>query len=81
MINIAVEKNPNENNASLMRRFTRKVQSSSVLPSARSRRFYERPASETLRKKRALKSLRRRAEYRELYKLGKVNPSTRTRRR
>ena len=72
MINVQVEKNTNENGLSLLKRFTRKVQSSGVIVSVRSNRYSERQPSEYTKKKRALKSIARREKINELIKLGKI---------
>ncbi|OHA18637.1 MAG: hypothetical protein A2836_02340 [Candidatus Taylorbacteria bacterium RIFCSPHIGHO2_01_FULL_45_63] len=72
MINVAVEKNSNESTASLLRRFTRRVQGSGVLPRVRSLRYKDRNQSRYTRKKVALKNLRRREEVKKLIKLGKM---------
>ncbi|OGG54694.1 hypothetical protein A3D62_03345 [Candidatus Kaiserbacteria bacterium RIFCSPHIGHO2_02_FULL_49_11] len=73
MINIEVSKGPNENSASLIRRFTKRVQGAGILPRVRSIRYRARKASEYAKKKRALRKLTRRATYEELYKLGKIS--------
>lgn len=72
MINVHVEKNANENSLSLLKRFTRKVQSSGVIASVRNNRYSERAPSEYTKKKRALKSIARREKIKELIKLGKI---------
>ncbi|MDP3996532.1 MAG: 30S ribosomal protein S21 [bacterium] len=71
-INVEVAKNANENNTAVLRRFTRKVQASGVLSRMRSERYQSRPFSKFTRKKRALKSINRRAEIQKLIKLGKM---------
>lgn len=76
--NVEVEKAGSENNVSLIRRFTRKVQSSGILGRARSIRYNERPKSSYTKKKRALKTLTRRKEINRLIKLGKL-PDNRSR--
>ena len=72
MINVHIEKNPNENALSVLKRFTRKVQSSGVLMSVRANRYSERQPSKYVVKKRALKQLERRERINELVKLGKL---------
>jgi ribosomal protein S21 len=72
MINIEVTKNPNENTMNLLRRFTRRVQGSGILPRVRSIRYRVRALSEFKKKKAALRKIERRAEFDELYKLGKI---------
>jgi ribosomal protein S21 len=72
MINIQVEKNSNENNINLLRRFTKRVQGAGILNRVRGLRYAERTPSPYTKKKRALKTLRRRSEMDELIKLGKI---------
>jgi len=76
-INIEVEKNSNENNTSLLRRFTKKVQGSGVLPRVRSLRYASRKLSHYKTKVKTLEGIRRRTEREELIKMGKIseNPS------
>ena len=73
MLNVEVVKTGNENNVNLIRRFTKKVQGSGVLPRVRSKRYSLRKASEYVKKKKTLKVLRRREEVAELIKLGKMS--------
>lgn len=72
MINIEVTKNPNENNVSLIKRFTKKVQGSGILPKVRSKRYSQRDLSFYKVKKNTLKNLAKKAEIMELIKLGKM---------
>lgn len=71
-VNIKVEKNSNENNTSLIRRFTKRVQGSGMLIRAKSMRFRNRPISETKRKQQTLKRLKKAKERERLIKLGKI---------
>jgi len=81
MINIEVDKNAGENNVSLLRRFTKKVQGSGVLPRVRSIRYSTRKLSHYKVKKSTLTSLSRKAEIMELIKMGKMaDRDTRTKR-
>jgi hypothetical protein len=77
MINAEVVKNNNENNLNLIRRFTKKVQGSGVLPRVRSIRYATRKQSEYVKKKKTLKVLKRREEVNELIKMGKMTEFTR----
>jgi ribosomal protein S21 len=77
MINAEVEKNANENNVNLIKRFTRRVQGAGILPRVRSIRYSSRVRSKYVRKKMALKALNRRNEVAELIKLGKLVEKTR----
>lgn len=72
MINIEVEKNSNESNASILRRFTKKVQGSGILPRVRSIRYSSRKLSEYKVKIARLASLSKKAEIESLIKMGKM---------
>jgi hypothetical protein len=72
MINLEVSRNPGENALGVLRRFSRKVQSSGVIPRVRSLRFNSRTLSHYKVKMKTLKNLARRAEMAELIKLGKA---------
>lgn len=78
--NVRVEKNSNENTASLIRRFTKRVQGSGILRRVRGIRYRNRAPSTYLTKKRKLTSLKKKEEREELIKLGKM-PETPVRRR
>jgi len=71
-INVEVAKSGTENNLSLIRKFTKKVQGSGVLPRLRSIRYSARALSDYVKKKKALKRLRRREEVLEAIKMGKM---------
>ena len=79
-VNVEVTKGGSENTASLMRRFTKRMQGSGVLPRVRSLRFYARPQSKFISKKKRLKKIARKATYEELIKLGKMQEPTGRRR-
>lgn len=74
MINVEISKARNENNVSMIRKFTRRVQESGVLNRVRSLRYAKRAASPYVRKKKTLKGLRRKEEIEKLIKLGKMRP-------
>ena len=76
MINAEVIKAGTENNVNLIRRFTKKVQGSGVLPRVRSIRYSTRKQSEYVKKKKTLKVLKRREEVMELIKMGKMQEHT-----
>ncbi len=78
MINVEITKNPNENNLSVIRRFTKKVQGSGVLPRVRSLRYSERVLSHYKTKKNTLKNLARKAEILEMIKMGKMADNKRS---
>ena len=76
MINVEVKKHGTENSLGILRRFTKKVQGSGVLPRVRSKRYNERSLSPYKTKMKTLKSLRRKKEVLELIKLGKMQERT-----
>lgn len=80
MSNVAVDKTGSENTGSLMRRFTKRVQSAGIIPKVRGNRYYSRVKSRTMQRKSALKMLEKREKMQELAKLGKL-PDTAQRRR
>ena len=74
--NVKVERGESENNLSVLRRFTKRMQGSGVLRRIRKQRFHKRTLSQSVRKKQALKALGKREKYEELVKLGKIIPRT-----
>ncbi len=75
-VNVEVKKNPNENAVSLIRRFTKRVQGSGVIPRVRSIRWNQRKESTFRKKKSKLVVLARTAEYELLKKMGKLPEKT-----
>ena len=73
MINVNIQKNPTESAASVLRRFTKKVQESGVLNRVRSIKYAQRNLSYYKKKKGALEKLRRQLEREQLIKLGKLS--------
>ena len=71
-INVEINRNPNENTLSVLRRFTKKVQGAGILPRVRGIRYASRTLSPYKIKKKTLKSLARKAEVQQLIKLGKM---------
>ncbi len=69
---IEVKKNPNENNSSILRRFSRKIQESGIIHKVKGARYNERKESKLKVKKSALKRMGRRKEIEKLRKLGKI---------
>lgn len=69
---IEVRKNPNENNASVLRRFSRRVQESGIIRRVKGSRYNERKESRIKVKKSALRRIGRRLEIEKLKKLGKI---------
>jgi hypothetical protein len=78
---IEVQREPNESNASLIRRFSKRVSGAAIVPMVKKLKFHERELSPLKKKRSALKRLARQAEYRQLKKLGKLPKSTRGPRR
>ncbi len=70
-VNIEVVKGPNENNLSVLRRFTKRVQGAGILPRVRSKRYTERTPSANTRKAKTVAFLKKKAVTAELIKLGK----------
>ena len=69
---IEIKKNPNENNASVLRRFSRRIQESGIIHKVKNSRYNERKESKLKVKKSALKRMGRRKEIEKLRKLGKI---------
>ncbi len=69
---IEVRKNPNENNSSVLRRFSRRIQESGIIRKVKSSRYSVRKESKLKVKKSALKRISRRKEIEKLRKLGKM---------
>ncbi len=76
-VSIEIKKNANENNASVLRRFTRRVQETRLLQKVKSNRYAERPLSKLALKKGTLKRIARRKDTERLKKLGKFVERTR----
>jgi ribosomal protein S21 len=76
MIHVEINRGSNENPTSVLKRFTRKVQSAGIISRVKSLRYSERQASSYTRKKRALKSIARKTETMRLAKLGKLPERT-----
>lgn len=69
---IEVKKNPKENNASVLRRFSRRIQESGIIRKVKGSRYNVRKESKLKIKKSALKKMERRREIEKLKKLGKM---------
>jgi ribosomal protein S21 len=69
---IEVKKNPNENNSSILRRFSRRIQESGIIRNVKSNRYNVRKESKLKAKKSALKRMGRRKEIEKLKKMGKM---------
>ena len=70
--NVQVEKNQNESSANVIRRFTKRMQGSGVIPRVRKLRYHTRIKSENVRKRSKLKKLVKAPAYEKELKLGKV---------
>ena len=82
MVNIEVVKGANENNVSVLRRFTKRVQGAGVLPRVRSKRYTLRVPSKNTRRAKTVAHLKKKEVTAELVKLGKISEVTKfTRRR
>ncbi|HEY4513887.1 MAG TPA: 30S ribosomal protein S21 [Candidatus Paceibacterota bacterium] len=75
-INAEVQKSGNETALSTIRKFSRRVQGTGLIRTVRAARYFSRDTSKTVRKKRALKLLKRRAEYKLQIKEGKITELT-----
>lgn len=71
-INAEVTKSGNESAISIIRKFSRRVQGTGLIKTVRNSRYFSREASKIVKKKRALKLIKRRNEYNELVKSGKI---------
>lgn len=80
-INAEVTKTGSEPALATIRKFSRRVQGTGLVRSVRGGRYHSRDTSKTVKKKRALKMLKRRAEYQKKVKEGKIVERERTSRR
>lgn len=80
-INVEVQKTGTESNLSLLRRFTKRVQSSGVLTRVRGIRYSARKESPFKKKMSALKLIEKHILRTRLEKLGKAPPPKMRRRR
>ena len=79
MVQAEVTKSGSETTLSTIRKFSRRVQGAGVVKTVRRGRYFIRPASKAVKKKRALKMLKRRKEYQRLVKEGRIaEPAPRT---
>jgi hypothetical protein len=72
MTNVEVSRNPNENNLSILRRFTKRVQGAGILPRVRGIRYASRVLSPYKVKMKTLEGIKRKENIKELIKLGKM---------
>jgi len=71
-IQINVQKNSGETSASVLRRFTKKVQETRIIQKVKGQRYNTRPKSSLVRKKGALRRIAKLKETDRLKKLGKI---------
>jgi ribosomal protein S21 len=69
---VEVKKGQNESNATLLRRFSRRVMDTGTIQKVKSERYHERPASKRSLKEVTLRRIARRAANAKLEKLGKL---------
>lgn len=69
-INVEITRNNNENAASVLRRFVKKVRGAGFLQQVRNGRYYTRTASKLRRKNSKLVSIERSNKFKEMEKLG-----------
>jgi len=77
---IEVRRKDKESFGALLRRFTRRVQTSGLLKEARKTRFYAKPATKIKKRESALRRLSKRRERNRLEKLGKLEEKKKGRR-
>lgn len=77
MVQVEVTRTGTENVLATIRKFTRRVQGTGLIKSVRKNRYFARDTSKTVQKKSALKRIKRRDEFRQLLKEGKVVETTR----
>jgi ribosomal protein S21 len=70
---VQVQKKENESPANLLKRFTRRVQESKILPHAKKNRFKARQESTLKKKEKALKRISRQKRVDTLKKMGKMD--------
>lgn len=72
MTNVEIKRGGHENAMSVVRRFTRKMQESGIIPKVKGGRYSTRAMGKLAQKKLRLKKLTRRTEVERLKKLGKM---------
>lgn len=70
--NVQVDRNQNESNANVIRRFTKRVQNAGIVRKIRNGRYHTRIKSTNVRKTGRLKKLVKKEQFELMYKLGKV---------
>lgn len=77
IVNAEVKKTGNESPVTLIKRFSRRMQQTGIIPRLKGERYFERKMSKYKVKARALKTLERRKVYDRLKKLGKLKAPSR----
>ena len=72
VVQAEVQKTGNESALSTIRKFSRRVQGAGLIRTLRAKRYHTRDVSRAVKKKRALKLLKRRADFRQAIKEGKI---------
>ncbi len=72
MTNVELKRNNHENAMSLIRRFTRRIQESGIIPKVKGKRYIDRPLSKLAEKNMTIRRIARRVEIERLKKLGKM---------
>ncbi|HET8581283.1 MAG TPA: 30S ribosomal protein S21 [Candidatus Paceibacterota bacterium] len=72
-LNVDIAKSGNENSMQVIRKFSRRVQSSGLIPFMRKRRYWERPLSSAKKKQSALHRIKKASEREQLIKEGKMS--------
>jgi len=73
-VNVKITKGKKDNNTNLIKKFTRKMQESGVIPRVKSLRYSERTLSGYVKKVKRLKSIKNKENFEEQVKLGKKSP-------
>lgn len=77
--NVEITKGGKENNMHLIKKFTRRVQESGIIPRVKSLRYADRNMSAYVKKTKKLKSIKNREIREEQIKLGKISVFTKRR--
>lgn len=75
--NVEIKKGAKDNNANLIKKFTRKVQESGIIPRVKGIRYAERNMSAYVKKVKRLKSINNKEIREEQIKLGKISATVR----
>jgi hypothetical protein len=75
--NVEIKKGAKDNNVNLIKKFTRKVQESGIIPRVKGIRYADRNLSTYVKKVKRLKSIKNKEVREEQIKLGKISVSTR----